>query len=348
MTHDSGHDDIVYPSATAFALVHLGCFAAFWTGVGASALALAAALYLIRMFAITAGYHRLFSHRSYRTSRPFQFLLAFLAESSSQSGVIWWAAKHRAHHRSSDTPEDVHSPAQHGFWFAHLGWIFKHPEQDPDLSLVPDLMRFPELVWLDRHKFAPPLLLGLFCLLVGGWQGVVVGFCWSTVATWHATFAINSLAHVHGSQRYVTGDDSRNSFWLALVTLGEGWHNNHHWFQGSTRQGFHWWEVDATYYLLRLLSWVGLVWDLKTPPVEVIAGQRPLPRRLVERAAQRLAEAVRAEIARHPLPSVAELRARAERMFARTPSLDEIVHRARAILAESLDTSGTPIADGAG
>jgi len=341
-------DDIVYPSATAFVLVHLACFAAIWTGVPASALALAAALYVVRMFAITAGYHRLFSHKSYRTSRAFQFVLGFLAESSAQAGLIWWAAKHREHHRHSDTELDPHSPVAHGFFLAHVGWIFHPRKHEADLSLVPDLTRLPELVWLDRMKYLPATLLGAACFLFAGWPGLVVGFCWSTVATWHGTFAINSLAHVHGSQRYVTGDESRNNFWLALVTLGEGWHNNHHWYQGSTRQGFRWWEIDVTYYLLRALSWPRLVWDLKTPPAEVVRGERALPRSLVEKAAARLAEVVHTELARRHLPhlpalphlprlpSLAELRTRAEKMFARTPSLDAIAERARALLADRL------------
>ncbi len=343
------HDDIVYPSAIAFVIVHLASFAAIWTGVPARAVAIAIVLYLVRMFAITAGYHRLFSHKTYRTSRPFQFLLGFVAESSAQAGLIWWAAKHREHHRHSDTELDPHSPGLHGFFYSHVGWIFHRRREVADFAVVPDLMRCPELVWLERNKLAPALLLGFACYLVAGWPGVVVGFCWSTVATWHCTFAINSLAHVLGKQRYVTGDDSRNNWWLALITLGEGWHNNHHWFQGSTRQGFYWWEIDFTFYGLKLLSWVGLVWDLKTPPPEVVRGERLLPRALVEKAAARLAAAIRVDW-RHPrLPSLAELRARAEAMYARTKSLDEIVERARALLAvELMLPLEEPLPEGAG
>jgi stearoyl-CoA desaturase (delta-9 desaturase) len=333
-------DDITYPSATAFVLVHLASFAAIWTGVTLRAVALAVVLYFVRMFAITAGYHRLFSHRTYRTSRPFQFLLGFLAESSSQSGLIWWAAKHREHHRHSDTALDPHSPVEHGFLFSHVGWIFHQRKEKADLSGVPDLTRLPELVWLDRNHFAPVLLLGLGCFFLAGWPGVVVGLFWSTVATWHGTFAINSLAHVHGKQRYVTGDESRNNWWLALITLGEGWHNNHHWFQGSTRQGFRWWEIDVTFYVLKALSWCGVVWDLKSPPAEVVRGEKLLPRALIEKAAARLAAVWHAEW-RHPhlpvaLPTFEELRVKAEAMYAKTPSLDEIVARARALLAERL------------
>jgi stearoyl-CoA desaturase (delta-9 desaturase) len=302
--------------------------------VTARSLVLAAALYLVRMFAITAGYHRLFSHRSYRTSRVFQFLLGCAAQSSAQSGVLWWAARHREHHRHSDTELDPHSPAVHGFFVSHVGWVFHRRAERIDRSLIPDLTRCRELVWLDRHQFLPAVLLAGLCLLIGGGPGLVVGFGWSTVATWHATFAINSLAHVHGTQRYVTGDDSRNNLFLALLTLGEGWHNNHHWYQASTRQGFRWWEVDVTYYVLRALSWCGIVWDLKLPPAEVVRGDRPLPRALIERAAWRLAAAVHARWKHSHPPDLGELRTFAEAMFARTPSLDEILVRARGLLAE--------------
>ncbi|HLF56537.1 MAG TPA: acyl-CoA desaturase [Thermoanaerobaculia bacterium] len=352
MSRSSPPDDIVYPATLPFVAVHFAGLAAIWTGVTGRALAIAAGLYLVRMFAITAGYHRLFSHRSYRTSRLFQFALGFLAQTSAQTGVLWWAAKHREHHKHADTELDPHSPGVRGFLFSHVGWIFHPRAHAADYSYVPDLTRQPELVWLDRNKYLPAILLGAGCFLAAGWPGLVVGFFWSTVATWHATFAINSLAHVHGRQRYVTGDESRNNFWLALITLGEGWHNNHHWFQGSVRQGFRWWEIDLTFYALRLLAWTGLVWDLKSPPAEVVRGERPLPRALVEKAAARLAAVVRTELerrrlsslsglkasaARHHLPSLAELRERAESMFATTPSLDEIVERARALLAESFE-----------
>jgi len=263
-------DDIVYPSAVAFVLVHLACLAAIWTGVTAGTVALAIALYLARMFAITAGYHRLFSHKTFKTSRVFQFLLGLLAESSAQSGLLWWAARHREHHRHSDTELDPHSPVTHGFFFSHVGWIFHKKADRPDYSMVPDLVRYPELVFLERHKFAPAVLLGFACWAVAGWTGLVVGFCWSTVATWHGTFAINSLAHVHGNQRYVTGDESRNNWWLALITLGEGWHNNHHHYPAATRQGFYWWEIDITYGLLKTMSWMGLIWDLAPVPAKVL------------------------------------------------------------------------------
>lgn len=341
MSDGEPHDDIIYPSATAFVLLHLGCFGAIWTGVSWATLGVALALYVVRMFAITGGLHRYFSHRTFRTSRPFAFLLGYLAESAGQAGAVWWAAKHRHHHKFSDTPEDVHSPRQRGFLFAHLGWIFHKRSGTADYSLVPDLTRHAELVWLDRHKFLPIVTLGTLCYLLGDWRGFVVGFCWSTVATYHGTFAINSLAHTTGRQRYLTGDESRNNWWLAILTLGEGWHNNHHWYQGSARQGFRWWEYDVTYYVLKALSWVGIVWDLKQPPPEFVRGERPVPPSAIDRAAALLAQVFHAERKRigdslPHLPTFAELRARAERMFAQTPALDEVVRRSLEILRERL------------
>lgn len=366
------HDDIIYPGPIPFIAVHLACFAAIWTGVSAKALAVAAALYVIRMFGVTAGYHRYFSHRSYKTSRAFQFILAFIAQSSAQRGVLWWAFKHRHHHAHSDTAEDVHSPKQRGFFYSHVGWIFTSHSGEIDYDQIPDLAKYPELVWLDRWRYVPAIALGVGCFLFGGWPMLVVGFFWSTVVLYHCTFFINSLAHVHGRQRYVTGDDSRNNWWLAILTMGEGWHNNHHAYQRSMRQGFRWWEVDITAYVLTALSWVGLVWDLGQPPADVVRNERRLGKATLEKVARQLAATwsarhiaerihraiehrptlaeLRERIARgHPhfddvltelhltdLPSIKELRERAETMFAATPSMDAIVARARELLLEAV------------
>ncbi len=230
-----------------FVLAHIACLAAIWTGVQATDLIVAAGLYGLRMFGVTAGYHRYFAHRSFKTSRAFAFVLAFLAQSSAQRGILWWAGNHRQHHRYSDTGKDVHSPVLRGFWHAHLGWFLTDVHSRTDLAAVPDLAKYPELVWLDRHPYLPAVLTGLVVWLAAGWSGLIVGFFWSTVLLWHATFSINSLAHVIGRQRYVTGDYSRNNLWLALLTFGEGWHNNHHHYQSAARQGFRWYEIDVSY-----------------------------------------------------------------------------------------------------
>jgi stearoyl-CoA desaturase (delta-9 desaturase) len=256
--------------AIPFALVHLAGFAAFFVEFRWSFVILCLALYAIRMFFVTAGYHRYFSHRSYKTSRAFQFILAFMAMSSAQKGVLWWAAHHRNHHRFSDTEEDLHSPMQFGFWWSHVGWILSDSYNKTEMHLIRDFAKFPELRWLDRYHLVPPAVLAVALFLFGGWGALVWGFFISTVILWHGSFTINSLAHLFGRRRYQTTDTSRNNWWLALITLGEGWHNNHHHYMASVRQGFFWWEIDVTYYVLKLLSWCRIVWDLRIPPPHVL------------------------------------------------------------------------------
>ena len=250
------------------ALAAVGVITTGWSWAG---LALAVALYLPRMFFVTGAYHRYFSHRSYKTSRWFQFVLALGATSTVQKGVLWWAAHHRQHHKLSDKPGDLHSVQQQGFWWAHHGWILARELEDTDLGRIKDLARYPELRWLDRYWVVPPIAAGVLTYLALGWFGLVWGFAVCQVMTWHGTFTINSLSHLWGGRRYATTDDSRNNPVLALITLGEGWHNNHHHYQVSARQGFFWWEVDITYYILRALAAVGLVWDLHGVPDHVRA-----------------------------------------------------------------------------
>jgi stearoyl-CoA desaturase (delta-9 desaturase) len=218
------------------------------------------------MFGITAGYHRYFSHRSYRTSRLFQFVLALLGTTAAQKGVLWWAAHHRYHHRHSDKPTDVHSPKQHGFLWAHIGWFLSRDYQRTDLNSIRDFARFPELRWLNRWHIVPPALLAGATYLVGGVPGLVWGFALSTVCCWHATYLINSIAHLVGTRRFDTEDDSRNSLALSLLTLGEGWHNNHHRYPTSSRHGLASWELDVTYLGLVMLRGIGVIWDLRKPP----------------------------------------------------------------------------------
>lgn len=263
-------------SSLPFFAVHLAAIVGvFWLGFSWSGLALAGALYFPRMFFVTGVYHRYFSHKSYKTSRWFQAVLSFLGGFSAQKGALWWAARHRHHHKHSDTPEDLHSPRQQGFYHAHMGWILGDELTLQDLRKVPDLSKYPELVWLDRTYFIQPVLMGVGLYLLGGLHAFIWGFCVSTVLLWHGTFTINSLAHVIGKRRFETTDDSKNHWLLALITMGEGWHNNHHHYQSSERQGFYWWEIDMSHYVLKALSWVGLVWDLREPPKAVLdAGRR--------------------------------------------------------------------------
>ncbi len=369
------HDDIMYPSTLPFILIHLSCVAAFWTGITWQAVAICITLYWLRMFGIGAGYHRYFSHRSYSTGRFLQFILAFLAQSSAQKSVLWWAAKHRHHHLHSDTQQDVHSPRHKGFVYSHLGWVFSRKHDATYLVKVADLASFPELRWLHKFEVMPAAVLAVLCFLIAGWSGLVVGFLWSTVLVYHATFCINSLAHVHGRKRYVTGDDSRNNWLLAFFTLGEGWHNNHHAYQSSVRQGFRWWEIDVTFYVLKALSLMGIVWGLRSPPAEVLRNEQRLGSRAVNRAAEQLVARFNPErialtvssalhsselsalrdalsqarcqsseelaLLQSRMPSRDEVLAHAQIMFVRTRSLDDIVDRAHQLLFKAVGSQLT-------
>ena len=261
-----------------FGLVHLACIAVFWVGWSPIAVGSALAAYSVRMFAITGFYHRYFSHRTFSTSRVAQFVFALIGNSALQRGPLWWAAHHRHHHRYSDQPGDPHSPHQHGFIWSHILWITSRENFPTDLKVVRDLARFPELRFLNRFDFLVPIVLAFFMYFLGeklsvygtsGWQMVIWGFFISTIALFHATCTINSLAHQFGSRRFNTNEGSRNNFWLALITFGEGWHNNHHYYPGASRQGFYWWEIDLTYWGLKVLSWLGIIWNLRPVPDRV-------------------------------------------------------------------------------
>ncbi len=227
-------------------------------------------MYYLRMFGIAGAFHRYFSHRTYQTSRAFQFVLALLGGASMQKGPLWWAANHRHHHRYSDMPEDVHSPTQRGFWWSHVGWILCTRFDQTDYAAIPDLAKYPELRFLNRYHLIPPFIFGGALYLMGGLHAFVWGFVVSTVILWHGTFTINSLSHVFGRRRFPTTDTSRNSLALALLTLGEGWHNNHHYYPGSMSQGFYWWQIDVGAWVVRAMSWVGLVWDVRSAPERVL------------------------------------------------------------------------------
>ncbi|WP_300425023.1 acyl-CoA desaturase [uncultured Thalassolituus sp.] len=266
-----------------FILLHLACAGVLITGTSATAVVVCLALFWVRMFAITAFYHRYFAHRSYKTNRFWQFIFALLGNMSAQRGPLWWAAHHRAHHQHSDTEEDLHSPVQRGFWWSHMGWFTCDASFRTQLHRIKDFARFPELRFLDRYDSFAPLLLIVLLFVSGealavwapqletsGLQLVVWGFVISTVFLFHATVTINSLGHIWGSRRFNTKDHSRNNALLALLTLGEGWHNNHHRWAVSARQGFYWWEIDISYMVLKAMSWVGIVYDLSPVPRHVL------------------------------------------------------------------------------
>ncbi|MFG0259378.1 MAG: acyl-CoA desaturase [Phycisphaerales bacterium JB041] len=286
--HRLDHRRIRFRDVLPILAIHTICLGVLWTGWSWTAVAVAFALYWIRMFAITAFYHRYFSHRTFRTHRAVQFLFALIGASSAQRGPLWWAAHHREHHRHSDEQPDPHSPGWRGVLWSHTAWFLTEKGRTTNWKAIPDWKKVPELVWLERFHLVGPLglvlLLGLFGwalarwapgLETGPWQLIVWGFGVSTTVLYHATFTINSIAHSVGSQRFQTGDDSRNNWFLALITLGEGWHNNHHYHPGTVRQGFYWYEFDPAYWILRAMSWFGLVWGL-----------RPVPAWVYERAEQ--------------------------------------------------------------
>ncbi len=365
-------EDIVHPRALPFIMVHLACLGIIWVDVQPIDWIICGALYVIRMFGITAGFHRYFSHRSFKTGRAFQFFLAFLGQTSAQRGALWWAAKHRQHHKYSDTDQDVHSPVKHGFWYSHVLWLFDKSGRTADYNLIKDFQKYPELVWLNKWDRLPPFLLAVFVWAIAGWSGLIVGFFVSTVLLFHGTFTINSLSHVFGKQPYVTGDNSRNNIFLAIITLGEGWHNNHHHFPSATPQGFHWWQIDITYYILKVLSIFRIVWDLRMPPAHVVKGKRKLSFAVVEKAAQQLAASFsteqtckallkawshtpkleelrkrarvgQAEVEKFlrelkipELPAPADLKHKAQKMFTHIPSLNPVVERAHQIIIHSI------------
>jgi stearoyl-CoA desaturase (delta-9 desaturase) len=266
-------DRLNFRTSLTFFALHLLPFLAFFTGVTRTALILAFVTFTTRMFCITAGYHRYFSHKSYRLNRVSQFVLAFGGTMASQKGPLWWAAHHRNHHRFSDTERDVHSPKR-GFWWSHVGWILCDAYNEADLTQIRDFAKYPELRFINKHDWIGPWTLGVICFVIGGWSGLLIGFFASTVLLWHVTFTVNSVAHVFGRRAYETTDTSRNTLLIALATGGEGWHNNHHRYPWAARQGFRWWQIDTTYYILRGLSFVGIVRDLKPVPASVIEEAR--------------------------------------------------------------------------
>lgn len=258
--------------ALPYALVYVFALGTLWTGVTTRAAACFCIFYALRVLGVTVAYHRYFSHRSFSTSRAFQFVLGVLAETTLQKGILWYASHHRHHHRHSDTELDLHSPRQRGFWYAHLLWIFDNTTET-DYRHIKDLSRYPELRWLDRYWVLPPALLAVVALAWGGLPALCFGFFANTVVVWHVTYSINSVAHRFGRRRFETSDDSRNNGVLGLLMFGEGWHNNHHHCMRSVRLGLRWWEIDIGYYVIRLLAALGIVWDLREPPPELL-GQK--------------------------------------------------------------------------
>jgi stearoyl-CoA desaturase (delta-9 desaturase) len=265
ITTVDNQERVSFANSVPFISAHLMCLAALWTNVHLRDVLVCVGLYFFRMLGLTTGYHRYLSHRTFKTSRAFQFILALWGTLCTQKGPLWWAGHHRHHHKESDQEGDVHSPTLRGFWWSHVGWVLCSKYEPTPTENIRDFARYPELRWLNKYHLVPPIALAVGLFLIGGFSMLVWGFFISTTLLWHGTFTINSLSHVFGSQRYRTTDTSRNNWLLAIITLGEGWHNNHHYHQNTANQGWFWWEWDPSYYFLKVLSWMGIVWDLRTP-----------------------------------------------------------------------------------
>ncbi len=274
MIKENSNEKISWVTSIPFILFHFTLIFLPFIDITAVDVAVCIGFYYLRMFFITAGYHRYFSHRSFKMSRIPQFFMAVGGTLAMQKGPLWWASHHRVHHKYSDTDLDVHSPKK-GFWWSHLGWILCSKYDEPVFEKIHDFSKYPELRILDRFYLIPPFLTAFLFWYFYGWGMLLVGFCLSTILLYHGTFSINSLAHVFGRRRYSTSDTSRNSFLLALITCGEGWHNNHHHYQASARQGFRWWELDLSFYALKFLALFRIVRDLKAP------SEKALKRKLI-------------------------------------------------------------------
>lgn len=282
--YDKDLDKINWPSGLPFILLHLGVAFVFWTGFSWTALAALVITYSLRILAITAGFYRYFSHRTFRTSRPFQFVLAWLGTSAAQKGPLWWTAHH---HKHADTDKNVLSPVQRSFGWSHVGWILSNSFKDTNYEMVKDLKKVPELKLLNKYHLIPPIQLAIGTFVTGellnyyfpslgtsGFQLLIYGFIISTVLLYCSTFTVNSLAHVFGKRRFETTNNSRNNWFISLITLGEGWYNNQHRSPSSERQAFYWWEFDFSHYALKVLSWFNIVRDLRVPPKRVFAKEK--------------------------------------------------------------------------
>ena len=275
----------------------------FWT-VQASALfvfavpfawslvALWAASHFLRAIGLTLAFHRYFAHRAFQMNRAARFVWTLVGTAAMQKGPLWWAGHHVNHHRFADRDGDPHSPAVSGFYYAHIGWFLSDTRHDRLESTNPVLRHFskaPEIVWLDRYYFVPPLALAAAIWAIGGLPWLVWGFCLPTMTLAHATFAINTINHLFGSRRFETRDQSRNNALTAFFAVGEGWHNNHHRFQRAARNGFYWWEFDPTWYVIRLMKAAGLAWDVQAVPARIYEEARAAK---VQRAARRFSSII--------------------------------------------------------
>ena len=234
--------------------------------------ALWAVAHFLRAIGLTLTYHRYFAHRAFKMGRVTQFVWSWIAASAMQKGPLWWAGHHVTHHKFADREGDPHSPLISGFYYAHLGWFLndvRHDKLAATNPVIRDFGKYPEIRLLDEYYWLPPALMALGMYLYGGMQWLAWGFLLPTMTLAHATFAINTINHLYGSRRFDTVDESRNNPITAFFAAGEGWHNNHHRYQRSARNGFYWWEFDPTWYVIKAMSIVGLAWDVQPVPERI-------------------------------------------------------------------------------
>lgn len=240
--------------------IHMGALAAFIPGTFSwSAVGLALILHWVTGgLGITLGWHRLLTHRSFQTPKWLEYFFAFCGSLACEGGVIEWVGLHRNHHMHSDQEQDQHNSGR-GFWWSHMGWmLFEVPAKAEVQRLTKDINSDPVYQFLDKYFFPIQVAFGLLLYALGGWPFVVWGIFVRLVLVYHCTWFVNSATHQFGYRTYESGDRSTNCWWVALLTYGEGWHNNHHAFPHSARHGMAWWEIDTTWMMIRLLQWLGL------------------------------------------------------------------------------------------
>ncbi|HEY1909661.1 MAG TPA: fatty acid desaturase [Vicinamibacterales bacterium] len=245
-----------------------------------------AASHFVRALGLTLMYHRYYAHRAFKMNRGARFVWTLIGTAAMQKGPIWWAGHHVMHHKFADREGDPHSPMISGFYYAHVGWFLhdtKFDQLDASNPVVRDFGKFPEIAWLEKYFIIPPTVMAVAMYLYGGWPWLVYGFCLPTMTLAHATFCINTVNHLFGSRRFETMDDSRNNPITAFFAVGEGWHNNHHRYQRAARNGFYWWEFDLTWYTMKAMAALGLVWDMQPVPARIYEEARQLK---AQRAAQ--------------------------------------------------------------
>ena len=265
-------------TAIAMTAFHVGAVAAFFY-VDLGAVLVAVVLWAVAgMLGIGMGYHRLLTHRGYQTSRWVEYFLTLCGTLALEGGPIFWTAVHRIHHQKSDHEGDPHTPREGTLW-AHMGWIFLGEGLHQDAAVlnhyVPDLASDPFHMWLSRWHWLSNVVVGLALLAWGGVAYVLWGIFFRTTWGLHSTWLVNSATHLWGSRRFKTRDDSTNNWWVALLTFGEGWHNNHHAHPTSARHGLAWYELDLNWIGIKTLEALGLAWDLKVAKIRPALTQDP-------------------------------------------------------------------------